>query len=132
MNPYNPEAYNNIAAFYSQKKEYEKSENALKSALSLRPTYGKARLNYACLYKALGKNKEALDQMNLATTKCDLDNEYGFTMYGKFAMELKAFDQAIFAWTKAIECNPANGENYFHMGNAYFMHNEFQTCTRLV
>jgi len=128
LNPYNPEAYNNIAAFFSQKKEYDKSEKALKSALALRPTYGKARLNYACLYKALGKNNEALEQMYLATTKCDLDNEYGFTMYGKLAMELKAFDKAIFAWSKAIECNPSNGENYFHLGNAYFMHNEFQTA----
>lgn len=130
INPYNPEAHNNIAAFYSQKKEYEKAEKELRAALALRPTYGKAFLNLACLYKAKGMNKEALEYMKQATTKADLDNESGFEMYGKMAMELKAYDEAIFAWSKAIELNP-RGEYFFNMANAYYFKEDLNQALAL-
>ena len=121
INPNYAEGYNNIAAFYLQKKSYEPAEKCLIIALKIRPSYGKAFFNWARVYAEQGKNDLALAELKNACTKADLDNSFGFSVYGKFALDNKYFDDAIFAFGKLIEIEPQNVEGYFNLGNAYHL-----------
>ena len=118
INPNYAEGCNNLAAFYLNKKDYEQSVKYLNTALKIRPSYGKAFYNRARVYTEQGKNDLALADLRSACTRADLDNDFGFSVYGKFALDNKYFDDAIFAFSKLIEIQPNNYENYFNLGNA--------------
>ena len=60
--------------------------------------------------------------------QADLDNEAGFLGYAKSAMQLQRYDEAIFACKKVLECNPANAETEFSLGNAYYMAEQFDNA----
>lgn len=119
INPHYAEGYNNIAAFYLQKGSYDAAEQYLKTALKIRPSYGKAFFNLARCYTEQGKNDLALVQLRNACTIADLDNSFGFSVYAKFALDNKFFDDAIFAYKKLIELEPQNVEHCFALGNVY-------------
>jgi tetratricopeptide (TPR) repeat protein len=120
INPRYAEGYNNIAAFYLQKGSYDLAEQYLKNALALRPNYGKAFFNLSRVYAEQGKSDLALEQLKNACTRADLDNSFGFSVYAKFALDNKFFDDAIFGYKKLIEIEPQNAEHYFSLGNACY------------
>lgn len=119
INPNYAEGYNNIAAFYLQKGSYDAAEQYLKNALRIRPNYGKAFFNLSRVYSEQGKNDLAIVQLKNACTKADLDNSFGFSVYARFALDNKYFEDAIFAYNKLIELEPNNLDHYFCLGNAY-------------
>jgi len=128
LNPQNPEAYNNISVYLSRKKDFINAEKAIQSALALRPTYGKAFVNYANLYRLMGKPKAAMEKMRTAVTNADLDNEQGYWLYGKLAVELAYFNDALIAFNKLLAYNPHNGEALFHLGHTYVLQKDFRTA----
>jgi len=122
INPYYPEAYNNLASFFlSNKKDYVQAEQILKTALQLRPYYGKAFFNLGRVYLEQNKNEQAWECFKNACMKGDFDNEIGFSTYGKVSMAIKKFDDAIFAYKKTLELNPAFPDAAFNLANAYFL-----------
>jgi tetratricopeptide (TPR) repeat protein len=125
INPYYPEGYNNLASFYLRKKEYDKVEKCLKTALQLRPHYGKAYFNMGRMYAEKNENKKALDAFKKACTIADLDNEFGYKTYGRAALNQKEFSDAIWAYHKALECNPTDTEVMFSLANAYYLSKQF-------
>ncbi len=130
INPNYAEGYNNLAAFYLNKKEYESAEKCLNMALKIRPCYGKAFFNRARIYLEQGKNDQALADLKNACTRADLDNNFGFSVYGKFALDHRYFDDAIFAFSKLIELEPKNIEGYFNLGNAYHMSGKYEIAIK--
>jgi len=130
INPRYPEGYNNLAAFYINKKDYQKAEASLNAALNLRPTYGKAYFNRARVYTEQNKIELALSDLKSACTKADLDNSFGFSIYGKFALEHKYYDDAIFAFTQLITLEPRNVEGFFSLGNAYHLSAKFNAAIK--
>jgi tetratricopeptide (TPR) repeat protein len=130
INPRYAEGYNNIAAFYLQKGSYDLAEQYLKNALTIRPNYGKAFFNLARVYTEQGKNDLALEQLKNACTRADLDNSFGFSVYAKFALDNKYFNDAIFGYKKLIELEPQNIEHYFGLGNAYHLAGMFEQAIK--
>jgi tetratricopeptide (TPR) repeat protein len=121
INPNYAEGYNNIAAFYLQKGSFEAAEQYLKNALRIRPNYGKAFFNLARVYTEQGKIEMALEQYKNACTRADLDNSFGFSVFAKFALDNKYYDEAVLGYNKLIELEPQNVENHFCLGNAYHL-----------
>lgn len=119
INPGYAEGYNNLAAFLLEKKEYEKAEKYLNIAIKIRSSYGKPYVNRAKMYFEQGKIDLALKDLKSACTKADLDNEFGFKMYGRFALEHKAWDDALFAFKKLVDTKPQDPECYVGLGHAY-------------
>jgi tetratricopeptide (TPR) repeat protein len=125
INPNYPEGHNNLAAFYIQKKDYLKAEESLNIALKLRPTYGKAYYNRARVFMEQNKIEQALSDLKSACTKADFDTDFGFYVYGKFALDHKYYDDAIFAFNQFIKLDPRNAEGFFNLGNAYHLSEKF-------
>ena len=125
INPGYAEGYNNLAAFYLQKKELEKAEKIVNVAIKIRKSYGKAYLNRARIYFEQGKVDLALADLKTACTQADLDNEFGLKMYGKFALEHEAWDDALFAFEKLIAIAPQDPEGYAGLGHAYFFKTQY-------
>ena len=121
INPNYAEGYNNLAAFYLQKKDYEPAEQCLNKALKIRPSYGKAYFNRGRVFAEQDKKDQALADLKSACTRADLDDVFGFSVYGKYALDNKFYDDAVFAFNKLIEFEPNNVEHYFNLGNAYHL-----------
>lgn len=131
INRFYPEAYNNIASFMIEKKDFEQAKKALTVAIQLRKHYGKAYFNFGRIYMELGEKEKALDYFRKACMEADLDNEAGFMGYAKCALELKAYDHAIVACQKTLECNPNNLDIMFNLANAYFMKEQFTNAIQI-
>ncbi len=125
INPYYPEGYNNLASFYLRKKEYDKVERCLKTALQLRPHYGKAYFNMGRMHNEQGNSKIALECFKKACTIADLDNEFGYKTYAQAAFSHKSYADAIWAYTKALECNPTDTESMFTLANCYYLSEQY-------
>lgn len=131
INPYYPEGYNNLASFLIQKREYDKAKQVLATALKLRPHYGKAYFNLARASIAQGDNESACEYLKCACTKADLDTDVGFATWGQLAMQVKKYDDAIFAYTKLMEINPAYPETTFNLANAYHLAKNYPQAVAL-
>lgn len=125
INPYYPEGYNNLASFYLRNKDYTQAQKCLNTALQLRPHYGKAYFNLGRLYAEQGDNKMALECFKKACTIADLDNEFGYKIYAQAALNQKEYADAIWAYSKAHECNPADTETLFTLANCYYLSQQY-------
>lgn len=125
INRFYPEGYNNLATLYLQQKKYDDAEQCLKTALELRPHYGKAYFNLGRIHTEKGNNVLALEYFRKACTIADLDNEMGYKVYGHAALNQKEYTEAIWAFAKAYECNPAEPESIFVIGNCYYLNKQY-------
>ena len=125
INPYQPEAYNNLGAFLIHIKELEYAEKSLKAALMIVPHYGRAMYNLGKLYIAKGDLETAWQYFKKACTEADLDHELNsFQLYATTSIYLKKYDDAIFACNKFLDLAPEGddaNEALFNLGNAYFL-----------
>lgn len=117
IHPLQPEAYNNMASFYIEKKEYEKAQELLKKALRLRPHYGKAHFNLGRVLQALDQKEDAWRHFKACCMQADFDTEFGFAAYAQSSMQLKKYDDALFAYKKLIELSPANTSSVLEYAN---------------
>jgi len=127
--PYYPENYNNMASFYIQKKDFEEAEKLLKTALRLRPHYGKAYFNRGRIHYAQKEKVKAWECFKKCCTECDFDNvPHGFAIYGKVSLELKKYDDAIFAYRKALSFDPNYPDAMFNLANAFYMAKKYDNA----
>ena len=131
MSPYYPEAYNNIASFLLEKNDYVQAKKALDMAIQLRPTYGKAHFNLGRMYYNQGEHEKSWEHFKKCCMQADLDNETGFSAYGKMSLVVKKYDDAIIGCTKALECNPNNMEAIFNLANAYFFTKQYEKAAHM-
>jgi len=131
INRYYPEGYNNLASFYIQKNELEKAEHCLRIALKLRPHYGKAHFNTGRIHLKRKEKEKAWECFKNACTKADFDIEFGFSIYGQTSMELKKYDDAIFAYKKMLQFQPDNLSTVFKLANAYFLGENYREAEKI-
>jgi len=129
---YYPEGYNNLASFYIQKNNLPEAERLLKIALRLRPHYGKAYFNYGRIHFAKKETEKAWLCFKKACTECDFDKvPYGFATYGKVSIMLKKYDEAIFAYQKALSFDPNYPDAAFNLANCYYMKKQYDAATKI-
>ena len=131
LNPYYPEGYNNLASFYIEKKEFDKARASLENALKLRPHYGKAWYNMGRMHLLQGDEQKAWQYFKKCCTEADLDNEHGFLIYAQSSIKLQKYKDAIFAYQKVIECNPAHFDGYLGLANAYQLDGQYDKAIEL-
>jgi tetratricopeptide (TPR) repeat protein len=122
IQPNYPELYNNIAIFLIAKKDFIQAEQALNCAIQLRPHFGQAWLNKGKIYVEQGKPLEAFECFKNACTQADADDQTGFGAYASISIDLKKYDDAIYAFKKLIELNPCK-QNMLWLAAAYFENN---------
>lgn len=103
INPHLPEAYTNLGTLLLTKKEYEGAKAAFEKALTYRPYYGKVLYNLGTLYVNLNDMEKAYAYFKKACTQGDFDNDMGFSTYGRICIELKKYDEALFALYKSYD-----------------------------
>ena len=127
--PLYPENYNNLASFYIQKNDLDEAEKLLQKALQLRSYYGKAYFNMGRIYFARGDKEKAWEYFKKCCTECDFDSgPHGFATYGKVSMMLKKYEDAIFAYQKALSFDPNYPEAAFNLANAYYMAKKYNNA----
>ncbi len=135
LNPYNPEAYNNLGAFFLHKNEYYFAERSFKAAIALRPHYGKAIYNLGKLHIAKEDLKSAWECFKKACTQADLDHDLpGYQLYATTSIMLKKYEDAIFACKKFLQLASKKddiSEALFNLGNAYFLNNNFDKAVEI-
>ncbi len=135
LNPYNPEAYNNLGAFFLHKNEYYFAERSFRAALAIRPHYGKAMYNLGKLYIAKEDLESAWACFKNACTKADLDHDLpGYQLYATTSIMLKKYEDAIFACKKFLQLASKKddiNEALFNLANAYFLNNNFDQAVQI-
>lgn len=117
--PYSPETYNNLASLLISQKKFDEAEKFLGMALQLRSHYGKAYYNLGKIYLEKGDKEKAFENLKLACTKADFDNEAGFLAYGNAALHTQHYDDAIFAYEKLFAAKPGSMEILLKLSQAY-------------
>ena len=107
---YSIELYNNLALVLIKNDRYAAAEKALKAALLINPHYGKALYHLGALYFKQDKLEQAWHYFKACCTEGDFDTELGFVSYGFTSYKLNKLDEAIFAYQKALACNPQSAE----------------------
>lgn len=108
--PTQPEGYNNLASILININEDEEAESLLKQAIQLRPHYGKAYFNLGKWYLKRHRDDEAWEAFRAGCMVGDFDNETGFTMYGHASMLVKKYEDALYAFNRALVMNPQSVE----------------------
>lgn len=67
--PFNPEAYNNMATAFMQKRMHDRAEELLQTALQVRPEFVAAHFNLGLLYILLGRYDEAIGHLEEALAR---------------------------------------------------------------
>lgn len=125
INPYYAEGYNNLASFLIKKQDYDQALKVLSIALKIRPYYGKAHFNMGRIYNELKEFEKSWECFKKCCTQADLDNEFGFSLYGQSSLSLKKYDDAKMAYKKVLEINPNNNNALFDLGNAHYFSQEY-------
>ena len=131
IHPYYPEGYNNLASFYIQKGNPDKAERCLGIALKLRPYYGKAYFNLGRVHLKRGDKQKAWQCFKNCCTKADFDGRFGFSVYAKTSMELKKYDDAIFAYGKMLQLNPNDRQASFNLANACHLSGGYEKARKV-
>lgn len=106
--PTQPEGYNNLASILISTGNDEEAKVLLETAIKLRPHYGKAHFNLGKWYLKRHRDEEAWECFKKGCMAGDFDNEVGFTMYGHASMTVKKYDEALYAFNRALAMNPTS------------------------
>jgi tetratricopeptide (TPR) repeat protein len=131
IHPYYPEAYNNLASFYIARKDFDQAEKLLNFALQMRPYYGKAYYNLGKIYIEKGNFEKALECFRTACTKADLDTEAGYQVYANAAINLKRYDEAIFAVRRLLSFNPSSLDLQQKLAQIYLWNKNYEESIML-
>lgn len=138
MYPYLPDTYNSLGVFLLEKKDIENAKRSFYAAISLSPHFGKPYYNLGRAFRAEKDTENALKFFKLACIQTDLDNDpLPYEPYTEIAIELKRYDEAIFALRKlyTLTRNPKYLSNigvaYYHLNNYAQAQQIFEEVHRL-
>lgn len=124
MYPYLPDTYNSLGVFLLEKNDIDNAKRSFYASISLLPHFGKPYYNLGRAFRAEKDLENALKFFKFACTKTDLDNDpLPYEPYAEIAIELKRYDEAIFALKKlyTLTKNPKHLSNigvaYYHLEN---------------
>ena len=129
--------YNNGIKFLAA-KNYDQAQGNfdyyLKQPEMHRHMFGVAYFGRGLLFKEIGKYDRAIEEFGLAIEN-DLHptvkvTDKSYINIGTIYMENKAYQDAITAYTKAIESNPINGFAHYYLGLALFQIREYEKAEK--
>ena len=104
---------NNLSALFyrayanNNLRRYELARNDYERFLSMSPRNMEARLGLAYTYIRLGRQAEALDEMN-NLVEMPPDSSVVYAARGELEKDMKLFDTALFDFDEALKREPAN------------------------
>jgi tetratricopeptide (TPR) repeat protein len=104
------EAYNNLGLTYSELSRPEHAEQAFEQAIRLRPDLGEAFNNLGLLYYASLDYEKATEMFSKALEDGCKDPSAAYTNFGNSLYQLERYEEAMSAWTKALQLNPTNSK----------------------
>jgi cytochrome c-type biogenesis protein CcmH/NrfG len=108
-----PEIHYNLAYVYSQKKDWTNAEASFKKALELKPDYSDALTSLARMYQESGQQDKAMAIMSQGSASTDPKAQFNL---GVMLMNQNKDEEALAAFKKSVELDPANAEAYFFIG----------------
>jgi len=125
LDPNDPTALNNLGLLFHHQKYFDSALSYFRSAISIKakPNF---LINSGNSFAMLGKYSEAKTQY-LEAIKIAPDHISGWVSLAKLATYMKAYDEAISHWQKAIQLDEK--EAYiFELAKIYIVKNEFETA----
>jgi Flp pilus assembly protein TadD len=114
-NPSVPEVHYNLGYVYSQKKDWPSAEAAYLKAIEVRPTYGEAYTALSRVYRESGQPAKATEILAKAAAENKGDPKVQFGVAVDLLNAGKT-EEAVAAFQKVVEIDPAYAESYFHLG----------------
>jgi tetratricopeptide (TPR) repeat protein len=108
-----PEIHYNLAYVYVQKKDWTSAEASYKKALELKPDYSDALTSLARMYQESGQPQKAMELMSQGSAGSDPKAQFNL---GVMLMNQNKDEEALAAFQKAVELDPASTEAYFYIG----------------
>lgn len=116
--PRDPEAHADLGSVYFRMEDYEAAKTEFKQAIRLNGMYLVARFNLAMVYKAQGKNDEAVAELNGLLKKYPADDLALFRL-GELYLQQKKYRSAISAFERSIKSNPVLSDTHFELAATY-------------
>lgn len=127
VNPHQPEAHNNLGAFYLHKQDFVRAEQCFNQALALMPHYGRALYNLGRLYLVQGHKERAWLYFKRSCTEADLDHEVtSLEPYAQLSAELGKFDEALVACKRMVKLRPNEPKALANLANAHYLCGQYQ------
>jgi tetratricopeptide (TPR) repeat protein len=99
-----------------------------------RHMFGVAYFGRGLLYQAMGKLDRALEEFRLAIQNDHHPSvsvsESSYINIGALYMTKKSYQDAITAYSKAVEINPKNGLAHYYLGLAYLRAGEYEKAEK--
>ena len=108
-----PEIHYNLAYVYVAKKDWANAEASYKKALELKPDYSDALTSLARMYQDSGQQEKAMEIMSQGSASSDPKAQFNL---GVMLMNQNKDEEALAAFKKSVELDPANAEAYFFIG----------------
>ena len=120
--PRSAEAFAILAHSYHMTRSFEDGKNAYAKAVELNPTNNEIKSNYGLLLGMSGEPDKGAVVLGALTTSPGYKSAAGFANYGWVLSRMKPpkAAEAIAAYTKAIELEPANAGLYYGMAWAHY------------
>jgi len=113
-NPSVPELHYNLGFIYQSRKDWTSAEASFKKAIELRPTYSEAQSALASVYQASGQGDKAMEvAQQSASSGTDAKSQFNL---GIVSMNQGKEEEALAAFKKAAELDPANPEPHYFIG----------------
>ena len=114
-NPSVPEVHYNLGYVYSQKKDWPAAEAAYLKAIEVKPSYGEAYTALSRVYRESGQAAKATEILAKAAAENTGDPKVQFGVAVDLLNSGKN-DEAVAAFQKVVEIDPAYPEPYYHLG----------------
>jgi len=102
------EAFNNLGLAYTELDRPEEAVQAFKKALSLRPDLAEAYNNLGLLYYTAMDYERASEMFSKSLDQGCRDQSMGYANFGNSLYQLRRYEEALDAWSRALKINPLN------------------------
>lgn len=90
-------------------RHYEAARHDYETFISLFPTHAEARISLAFVLQQMGRQTEALDQLNLVV-ELQPDSAVSYATRAALERDLKQYEAALYDWQQAIRLAPQNAD----------------------
>lgn len=122
LNPMEPRAYYSLGLAYQFRRRYNEALDSFRKAAQVDPSYIKAFYAQGVLLNRMGQLNEAVESFRKAISiqNADADDlSKAYAGLGLAFYKQNNFDQAIGAYTKAVELYPRNDDAWYNLAKTY-------------
>jgi len=108
------QVHNPAALFYrayaaTHLRHYEAARHDLETLLSVFPTHMEARLSLAYVLQRMGRQSEALDELNMVV-EMQPDSALTYVARASLEREMNQLEAALYDWQQAVRLEPLNSD----------------------